>query len=178
MDDRSVRRLRRPAAVLTILVGVLVLLGSLAYWRFSQAVANPDAVTLPESLAGLPLASAAYGPQAVAEVNRLHRKEFPLTSGAMGMYGSDAAEATLWVTGVPLDAMAAQTVAAMHDKIAEGNSPFRPTGEREAGRRTVYELDGMGQKHFYFQAGALVIWLAADADIAEQALAQALVVYP
>lgn len=169
--------MKRPIAVLLIAAGVLVLIGTFAYWRFSQAVANPDAATLPDSLAGLPLASAAYGPEAVAEVNRLHRKEFPLTSGAMGMYGSGG-QATLWVTGLPIDAMAAQTVAAMRDKIAEGNSPFAPTAERQEGRRTVYELDGMGQKHFYFQSGALVVWLASDAAIADQALAQALEAYP
>jgi hypothetical protein len=66
----------------------------------------------------------------------------------------------------------------MKDKIAEGNSPFTPTGERPDGSRVIYELGGMGQKHFYFQSGDLLIWLAADVDLAEQALGQVLVFYP
>jgi len=168
---------KRPAAVLAILVGALLAIGSLAYWRFGQAIADPDAATLPDSLAGLRLVSAVYGPEAVAEVNHLHRKEFTLTSGAMGVYGSGA-QATLWVTGAPLDVMAAQMVTAMRDKIAEGNSPFLPLGERQVGQRTIYELGGMGQRHFYFQSSSLVVWLAANPEVADQALRDALGVYP
>jgi hypothetical protein len=36
----------------------------------------------------------------------------------------------------------------------------------------------MGQKHFYFQSGDLLIWLAADQEIAEQAISQVLEFYP
>jgi hypothetical protein len=67
---------------------------------------------------------------------------------------------------------------AMKDKIAEGNSPFTPAGERPDGGRVIYELEGMGQKHFYFQSGDLLIWLAADQEIAEQAISQVLEFYP
>ena len=66
----------------------------------------------------------------------------------------------------------------MRDKIIEGNAPFIPLGERQVGGRTVYELEGLGQKHFYFQSCDLVIWLAADANLAEGALTQSLEFYP
>ncbi len=36
----------------------------------------------------------------------------------------------------------------------------------------------MGQRHFYFQSAAQVIWLAADPEMAEQALKEALAFYP
>jgi len=95
----------------------------------------------------------------------------------MGMYGPDG-QVTLWVAGAPANLMAAKLVEAMHDKIALGRSPFTPVGERREGGRTIYELDGMGQKHSYFQSGTLVIWLAAEPEVGQQALKEALEFYP
>jgi hypothetical protein len=116
------------------------------------------------------------GPQAEADFSNLHGKQFPLTSGAVGIYGNR--QATLWVAGAPLNLMAARMVIAMRDKIAEGNSPFTPNGEYQDNQRTIYILEGLGQKHFYFQSQNLVIWLAADADIADAALQKLEETYP
>ena len=66
----------------------------------------------------------------------------------------------------------------MRDEIATGSSPFTPEGERFINDRTIYTFDGMGQKHFYFQSGRLIIWLAADENIAEQALYEILEYFP
>ncbi|MBE3068022.1 MAG: hypothetical protein IMZ73_11465 [Chloroflexi bacterium] len=116
------------------------------------------------------------GPQAVADFSNLHGEQFSLTSGAVGFYGNN--RATIWVAGAPLNLMAARLVTAMRDKIAEGNSPFTTSGEYQDNKRTIYALEGMGQKHFYFQSHNLVIWLAADADIADAALQQLKEIYP
>ena len=43
---------------------------------------------------------------------------------------------------------------------------------------STYALDGMGQKHFYFQSKNLIIWLAAEPSIADEALKQILEDYP
>ena len=160
-----------------IAVGVLVLLAAIGYGAYAEALANPGAAAVPDAVAGARLAQKTVGPEAVAEVTRLHGKEFPLTSGAMATYGNGTV--TLWVTGVPASPMAAEMVRAMTDKIAEGRSPFTPTkNTREINGRAVYELSGMGQRHFYFQSGSLVIWLAADEAIAEKALMETLTFYP
>lgn len=42
----------------------------------------------------------------------------------------------------------------------------------------TYTLEGMEQKHFYFQLQNLAIWLAADPDVADNALQQTLEAYP
>jgi hypothetical protein len=159
-----------------IAVGGLVLLAAIGYGAYAEALANPGAAAVPDVVAGARLVQKTVGPEAVAEVTRLHGKEFPLTSGAMATYGNGTA--TLWVTGVPASPMAAEMVRAMTNKIAEGRSPFRPMGTREIHVRAVYELGGMGQRHFYFQSGSLVIWLAADEAIAEKALMETLTFYP
>lgn len=167
---------RLPALVL-ILVGLLLASLGVGYALLSQAVDNPTSVPLPGEIASLALGMRSTGLQAVGELTRLHGKGFPLSSGAVGMYG-DQHQVKLWVAGAPMRPLASRMLVAMKDKIAEGNSPFTPTGERPDGGRVIYELEGMGQKHFYFQSGELLIWLAADEQIAEQAISQVLELYP
>jgi len=115
----------------------------------------------------------------VAEVTRLHGKAFPVSSGAAAMYSGHAgAMVMLWVSGAPLAPMAARMVTEMEAAIAAGDSPFTPVGVRGIDGRSVYELSGLGQRHFYFRSAALVVWLGADETVAEAALAEALAFYP
>jgi hypothetical protein len=166
---------KRSIAFLLICLGALVFIGSAAYLLSSAQI---NTLNLPQTLADLPLVNANYGPEAVAEINRLHGKQFEQTTGAMGTYRNALGNATLWVSQFPGRAIAQQIVDAMRAKIAEGNSPFTPSGAQPQGNRTLYSLDGMGQKHFFFQSNDLVIWLAVDPAIANQALRQTLEVYP
>jgi len=73
------------------------------------------------------------------------------------MYGRSDKMAMLWVTGVPLQPIAKQMVAAMEDAIETGESPFTPVGILDVNGRQVYELTGMGQRHYYFRSGADLI---------------------
>ena len=66
----------------------------------------------------------------------------------------------------------------MRDRIAEGNSPFTATKDLKIGERTIYTLEGLGQKHFYFQSENLIVWTAADASYYETVLQQVLDFYP
>ena len=74
--------------------------------------------------------------------------------------------------------MQIKMISDMKMAIEKAESPFTPVGVRNISERTVHELTGMGQQHFYFQSASLVIWLAADEPIAETALAEALDFYP
>jgi hypothetical protein len=128
-------------------------------------------------VAGESLVSQVTGLNAVDEITQMHGKDFNLTDGARGSYGSNN-EVIIWVSGSASEAGAAQLVIEMRDKIAEGNSPYETVGEEFIGGRMVYLLEGMGQMHYYFQSGDQVIWLAADPDVVEAALAQVLEYYP
>nr|MBI2903954.1 hypothetical protein [Chloroflexota bacterium] len=172
---------RRLGPIVLAAIGAILIVGAAGWLAFSTWLANPGAVAVPQAMAGLPLTQKSAGPEAVAEVSRLHSKEFPLISGAMATNGEGVV--VLWVSGAPAGPMAAEMVRAMTDKIADASagsarSPFTPLGERQMNGRAVYELSGMGQRHFYFQSGNLVIWLAADETIAENALDEALQFYP
>lgn len=128
---------------------------------------------LPSSLAGEALRDAVYGPEAVTQIAQLHGKEISLVSGAVGTYGA-AGRTVLWVSESASQQEAADLTATMEARIAEGRSPFTSLGIRTEGARQIYVLEGMGQQHFYFQAGPKVIWLAANPAEAEQALQETL----
>lgn len=159
-----------------IVLGIALLLGALGWFYLDNLVSHPAVMPVPKQIAGLPLTDRMTGAQAAENFINLHNQKFLITSGAIGFYGSN--QAALWVAGAPFSFMAAGMVNSMRDKIAEGNSPFIPMNEFKIGGRTIYEMEGMGQRHFYFQSNNLVIWLAADPSIADEAIEQILEAFP
>lgn len=157
---------------LVIFSGALLVVAAFGMEYFQ----HPKALPLPYWLGEVRLHHKQEGAEAIKEFTALHQKQFPLTSGAVGYYGREG-EATIWVAGAPFAWIARQMVNSMHAKIAEGHSPFRSLGEQTHKFHEIHELEGLGQKHFYFQAGHLIVWLAVEPDLAEEALAQTLEVF-
>jgi len=166
---------RRFTVISMIVVGAVLLVGSLLFAFFTNS--SSETASLPESIAGTPLISADYGAKAVAEITRLHQKDLLVSSGAMGLYGN-ASQITLWVAGFSSDATASQSLNSMTEKISQGNSPFIFIDQKQVIGHPINELEGMGQKHFYYQSGKSVIWLAVDSRIADRALVDVLNFYP
>ena len=167
----------RLIALGSIITGTLIFVISIGFMLLNPADKNVNSAALPDQLAGLPLTQVSSGNQALREITQLHGKEFPLVSGAMGRYG-DKNQVIVWGAEAADIAAAEKILLEMRDLIAEGNSPFTPTNELRNGNRTIYMLDGLGQKHFYFQSGNLIIWTAVDASFSEKALQQILEFYP
>lgn len=159
-----------------IALGTALFLGAAGWFYLDNLVNHPAALPLPERIAGLPLTDRMTGAEAAENFVNLHNQKFLITSGAIGFYSGN--QATIWLAGASFDFMAVGMVNSMRDKISEGNSPFTPTSEFKIDGRTIYELEGMGQRHFYFQSNNLVIWLAADPSIADEAIEQILEAYP
>ncbi len=161
-------------ALLLISLGLTVILGTLAWPRIAPQASNQAKIgSLPQQLAGQALPTQMNGAEALAEIESLHGKGFALTGGTVAHYG----QATVWLAQAQ-DEPAAQAMAeAMTRRIADGGSPFTPTGTRHVGGHTILTLTGMGQSHFYWQSGTRVIWLAippAQADLGLRELVSAL----
>jgi len=160
--------MRRFISIRLIATGILLIAGVMTWLYVGNLTSQPAEVSLPDSIAGLHITNLTTGAQAAVEFKNLHGKQFPITSGAIGVYGNR--EITLWAAGAPLDFIASRMVEAMREKITEGNSPFTPIEQFNEGKRTIYVLEGMGQKHFYFQSKNLIIWLAVDPALADIAI--------
>jgi len=170
--------LKRISPMFFLITGMLLLLIGMVHRSFTDMIENPGAAPLPERIVELSRIRVNYGEEAIAEVAQLHGKEFPLSSGASATYGRPGSMVTLWVTGTPSRFLSMGILSQMKSTIESEESPFTPTGVRQIDGRDAHELSGMGQRHFYFRSAELVIWLAVDETIAEEALAETVAFYP
>ena len=169
-------RKRRKITLLLMISGIALIAIAIAASWLRITLEKSDPAWLPKTLAGLVLEQLVQGEEAVSEINSLHGKSFALVDGAAGSYGGG--QVTLWVSQAQTTSSAEEILFAMRDRIAEGDSPFTPLSESTRGQRTVYEAEGMGQIHYYFQSNDLVIWLAVEVTIASTALTDALEHFP
>lgn len=58
----------------------------------------------------------------------------------------------------------------MADKSRAGNPMFSNLQSLNISGRTIYEVEGLGQVHFFYAATDKVIWLASDRGHAPNAL--------
>jgi len=159
---------------LLIVLGFAVTLAALV-WQLARdwpVIAPSGAWRMPRSLAGRSLIAQKSGAVALTEIETLHGKGFELTDGTVVRFG----DATLWVAKAKGEAAAKAMADTMTRRIAEGRSPFTPTGTRPINGRTVWTLTGIGQSHFYWQTSNKVVWLAISPALAEQGLRELMLV--
>ena len=128
---------------------------------------------VPGALAGTPLTVAVRGPAAVEEVSRLHGTRIEASDAVVARYGA----IVLWISASPSPLKASALLWRMNRRMAGGTRVFSDPRPQEIGGRTVFATDGLGQRHHYYQSGAYVLWLAAPADAAAQALQELLTLY-
>jgi hypothetical protein len=160
-----------------LVAGLLVLTTSIGFLLYKSSDESGKSINLPEQVAGLRVTKTTFGTQALLEIARLHGKEFPLITGAVGRYG-DKDQVIIWIAEAADKAAAEGILLAMRDRIADGKSPFTPTGELQNGKRIIYSLTGLDQHHFYFQSGNQIVWVAAEVTLLQNAFQQVLVSYP
>ena len=163
-------------ALALIGLGIFLMVLGLGYTFYIQKE-NSNASLLPKEMVGFPLASEVTGSSAFAELSWMHGQDFQLKQAAVGTYGNED-QVIIYVAETDTKSMAGRLITAMRDRIAAVGSPLEPISEREIGQRMVYELEGMGQRHFYFRSDQFILWLAVDEDFAEEALRQVLRFYP
>ncbi len=168
---------QRILSIAAIVLGILLLLAASLFAWWIAITEHPGEAPTPPELAGLTRTALITGPTAVTAIHQLHNSQFPLRSGAVAQYGRQN-EITLWVAGAPLALMAQRMVDVMEEQIQGGETPFQPLATRTIGGRTIFDVDGLGQRHFYLRSGAFVIWIEVNYDLAEDALSELLMFYP
>lgn len=155
-----------------LVIGLLV--GAVLYTRWLED--NPGEIGVPDQLVDLQQVASTAGTDAVREIERLHNQDFAITSGATASYGTPN-QVRLWVGGTPLSFQAEDVLEAMRAGLEAGRFPFAFLGEMQLHDTTVFALESADQLHFYFRVGPYIIWLAANPDVAEQAMADVLEFY-
>jgi len=125
----------------------------------------------PDSLGNLKLVHALQGVDALREINRLHGKELGATGGYVAHYEKEGAVAMLYVAQASSAAQAERQLEQMGDRIWSGGGPFYHLKKSTREAITLYSVLGQGQIHYFYRRDSSVFWLAADAPIAETALA-------
>jgi len=168
--------MRRTPALL-LLVGSLMVFASAGYGFLHARVRPALPLSLPADIAGAPMTAKQEGWRAIESITYLHHQDFPLAAGAVGYYGLNH-DATLWVARASSEWAASRMANAMATTIGRSESPFKPTNIRHHDDHHVHELTGMGQTHFYFQSGDLIVWLDVHPELAEPGLQQVMAFYP
>jgi len=161
---------RRLGPLVLVALGLLVLVGVLFWVALDRSARNPAPLAIPTEVAGLPLRTHLFGPEAATEIRQLHRSRFPMTGAAIAMYGDRGA--MLWVARSWGSLGARLMRVWMTRAIARSDTPFTPLGQRRLSGVTVYELTGMGRYHFYFQVGDRVYWLAVVPNRSERGISE------
>jgi len=136
------------------------------------AAGSEATAVVPPALGGIPLTALQSGEEAIASVEELHGESLgsDLIAAWVAQYGNGR-EASLWVSRSADQAGARALFARMTDKISQDTTPFTGLTPMAGSALEGYQLDGMGQKHFYFVAGTDLYWLSVDPQRAQPALA-------
>jgi hypothetical protein len=107
----------------------------------------------------------------------MHAADLALESAAIGRYG-DAGQIVLWISRLPDSTAASNMTLAMRTRINAVDSPFTQVALRPRQAGPITELEGTGQRHYFYASGYIVIWLGAEPALAEQALINLQEMYP
>lgn len=182
LDPPARRRSNRKAMVIAVqvFIGLAVLIAVVGgLWDQAQKPPEVSAVSdaaagaagIPAQIAGLRRAETMTGPQAMAELQELHRKDVEVAGGWIAHYGK---EATVWMGEARDETTAIQLLDAMNRRIQAGNQYFTGLRQIQVEGRPVFTVVGQGQRHYYYRQGRQLIWLAVPNGREEAFLKDAL----
>ncbi|TAK32635.1 MAG: hypothetical protein EPO21_14900 [Chloroflexota bacterium] len=170
----TTRRKRNPmifwlqALIVALIVAAV---GAGLYQLTIEQTGSDQALAVPGLIGGYRLTDVVRGEEAITQLRQLHGKDIGMTAGWIGFYQQNA---TVWVAAAGSEAQATQLLDSMNRRIGAGNGPFTNLQQQNVNGQTIYTVVGQGQRHYYYQQGKLVIWLAAPKGGEERFLAGAL----
>ncbi len=160
-----VKRKKRRGLVLFQLFIVAAFLVAL-WFSFGQNVLAPAKQGVPERLGTLELVGSIEGPEALAQINRLHGTDIELVSAYIVKYAHGNERATVWAGKTASSHARAELTERMLQAIEKGGSGFSNLQRLSIADHEVLQVDGPGGKHFFYNSskrGEEVVWLTIDA---------------
>jgi hypothetical protein len=156
----------KPMAVLILFIIVVILLLSTVIYIKSTTDDSEESeeFLFPQSIGDLFIESQYSDEQAKIDIKNMHMGDFNFSKGYIAVYEDDLGKsAYFWVSEFETKAEAKETTERMTDKIFRVDTPFSNPTEQQVNSSEidyVYYTYGIGQDHYYWNNGRLVIWMA------------------
>lgn len=177
MESQKVSSVERVAPVKTGVVRRRSLLGLLALLGIAGIVpgCTPPGIRdpsglLPDALDGLALKGVRLEEAASSMINALHGEQVDGSRNAVGEYAGPEGSATLYVSAYDDSATAGRQFELMRSGIRRSRSPFTHTRPARFEGQDVMTTMGLGQVHYFYADANRVVWLSADAGIADRTI--------
>lgn len=174
------KKKKRRGSLLVQLAIIAGLLG-VVWFSFGQNVLAPsEQLGVPERLGALELIGSIDGPEALAQITELHGIDIELVSAYIADYAYGNERATVWVSVTESSAAGAELTRRMFLAIEDGGSPFSNPRRLSIAVREVFQVDGPGGEHFFYnpvESGEDVVWLSVEAVDALAIMEEALRIF-
>ena len=113
--------MRKILPILAMFFGLILILTGTGVFVIEPKLQNPGTISIPKEISNEPLFLQQSGWRVMDEFDRLHQRDFPLTAGSMGTYGSHQ-NVKLWVGETFWKIIAKRMIIDMRDEIATGST--------------------------------------------------------
>ena len=123
-------------------------------------------LVIPDRIGAMRLLDSQRGKEAVAQINKLHGTDVGIDDGYIASYVGGGNQVMLWVARTASPNEAKRLIDLMNEKSKASSSSasavFTDLQDLQKEGKTIYTVVGQGQKHYYYQTSAKVIWLAVS----------------
>lgn len=126
------------------------------------SAANPSMGVAPQGFAGYRLAETVTGPQAVAQMSRLHGKGVGVVDGYVAHYDGPSGGAMVYVGEAASEKDALLLLDQMRERIAAGNQYFTDLKPLTVNGVQAFSVRSGQESHYFWQVGKRVIWAQFD----------------
>jgi hypothetical protein len=117
---------------------------------------------MPREISGFSLSQKLTGKEAADFLNKLHLQKVTDEQSEIGFYKGKSGDAVIYLTYYSSAEEASEYEKRMTDKITNENTPFIMGAYENIGGRRIFRTFGMGQTHFVFSDGNVLIWLSFE----------------
>ena len=128
----------------------------------------------PSKIGEMSLFNSVQGEEALESINRLHGKKIKLHDGIVAHYEKDGKMAMVWIGLASDKGEATALINQMVGRIRGGSKVFSFVKQFKTHGTEIFQLSGMGQRHFIYQKSDKVVWVSLDRKVKTKFLTDAM----